>query len=99
MALIQVTQDMIDAGVRKDPGRCALAYGIRSHLNGRGDVSVGYDIIEFSDLDPDGFWRVHSSISTPIDCQRFADTFDRGVAKPFTTHIPIPLSLLRVPLT
>jgi hypothetical protein len=94
MALIQVTQDMIDSGVKYDPDHCALANGIKPHLNELGRVEITQSYITFYRAD-----RLWSSMSTPPDCQRFVDTFDRGFAEPFTTRIPIPLSLLRGPIT
>jgi hypothetical protein len=99
MALIQVIQDMIDAGTRCDPFNCALAIGIKSHLREGASVSVRDDFIEFLKRDANSPWCVHCLFPTPPDCQRFMYEFDSGRAEPFTTRIPIPLSLLRGPIT
>jgi hypothetical protein len=99
MALIQVTQNLIKSGRRGDCYSCALANGIRQHLNDVAEVCVKMDTIEFYERTPDGETHIRLTLETPPDCQRFIDAFDRGVAQPFTTSIPIPLSLLRNRLT
>jgi hypothetical protein len=95
MALIQVTQDMIDSSTCMDPRDCALANGIKHHLGPDADVHVDYDCIEFRDRDANGTWRLLYLFPTPTDCQRFMHEFDSGQAEPFEVRIPIPLSLLR----
>jgi hypothetical protein len=95
MATIRVAQDHIDAGKRHDPYSCALAQAISDYLTDDAMVYVDCEVIEFESVDEQGVTTSLFAYETPIDCQRFIHEHDRGVAKPFTTRLPIPRSLLK----